>query len=145
MGFYAEVTVNGVEYKVTMHFMEKLRERLGVKLKKKQIVALLEETISDTIVIQDRPNNVRILLRNGIREAIYLYHPGKALVMVVEKDTRNYTFSILRTVYTAQESNWLQYWLNRTPKPSRTMWKDYVATDTLGVLCKELSVTPSSQ
>lgn len=142
--FYGEITTNGINYKITEHFVEKLRTRLkNPKLKKKEIIALLEGSIADTIVIKDRPNNVRVLLRNGIREAIYLYHPERALLFVVEKDRGTCTFSVLRTVYTASESGWLQYWLNKTPKTQRTMWKDFVTADSIGVLCKESSVTNS--
>ena len=145
MAFYAEISTNGVTYRVTEHFVEKLRERLGVKIKKKQIIALLEETIADTIVITDRPNNVKVLLKNKIREAIYLYHAGRGFILVVEKDTATCTFSVLRTFYTASESAWLQYWLNKTPKTSRTMWKEFVTADSILSLCKESSATPSAQ
>lgn len=144
MVWYAEVNTNGVNYKVTEHFVEKLRSRLTQpKLKKKQIVTLLEETIKETIVIKDRPNNVRVLLRNGVREAIYLYHPGRAIVLVAEKDRDTQTFSVLRTVYTAAESGWLQYWLKKTPQNARTMWKDFITADSIGVLCKESLAIPS--
>ena len=53
--------------------------------------------------------------------------------MVLEEDTINNDYRILKTAYNAQNSGWISDWLSQTPRRKRVLFVDYFRGKTLSI------------
>jgi len=79
----------------------------------------LEGRLTRSLLIEKRPNAVRILINNHFRKAIYIYDKATDLLAVLERSRETREFVILKTAYRGKESGWVAHWVASTPQTER--------------------------
>jgi len=101
--------VIGVRYHITPHFLEQASIRMCWP-KGKPLNTILEKVFTGSVVIEERPNNVKNIIDNNFCESVYLYNVSYDSVIVLEKHKSTADYRVLKTVYRGSQSKWLDVW-----------------------------------
>jgi len=113
---------NTILFLVTSHFLEKVRDRSLIK--RHNVDKWVENAIRESVVVDSRPSTVINIINHHFYKSLYLYNKSQKVVFVLEQNHLTREFNILKTSYTALESDWMEKWLSSTQKSKRKKFVD---------------------
>lgn len=122
---------HGCRFMLSNHAEKALDQRLREKQKELgSIQKLLKKTLLEGFCINERPSNLKNLLRNNTEEARFIVAPTTDTVLVVARFITTYRFGFVRTVYSCSGSAWVADWMTKMPKKEKEKfrWTQVIAT-----------------